>query len=184
MIPEPIWVQLKYILEDQVLKKLDQTQIWCKLNKTAELKENLIWPSCFNVNLLVLKDTVNKTLYLSKEVQYATKCSCHSTHLGPYLERGFRESVCVSLVMSTDISGLLGLCRLHLAITESYDVVATFWRMSYTSRNLTVWTKSPPQRDWSLESKWTIRAMKFNVYHCRAEIHQWLLSIGFQWNFL
>lgn len=53
-------------MQVQYLKKLEQTQIWRQLNRAAELKEELIWPNYFNVNTLLLKDTVLMTaLYLS-----------------------------------------------------------------------------------------------------------------------
>lgn len=66
MLPELIWIQLKLIMQVQYLKKLEQTQIWRQLNRAAELKEELIWPNYFNVNALLLKDTILMTaLYLS-----------------------------------------------------------------------------------------------------------------------
>lgn len=62
----PELIQLKFTMQIQDLKKLEQTQIWCQLNRVAELKEELIWPNYFNVNLLFLKVTAFViALYLS-----------------------------------------------------------------------------------------------------------------------
>lgn len=44
-------------MQIQDLKKLERIHIWCQLDRAAELKEKLIWPNYFNVNLLLLKDT-------------------------------------------------------------------------------------------------------------------------------
>lgn len=62
----PELIQLKFMVQIQDLNKLEQTQIWCHLNRAAELKEELIWPNYFNVNLLLLKVTAFViALYLS-----------------------------------------------------------------------------------------------------------------------